>query len=297
MNATLRINPLFEKIIPELSQEEFAQLEENILAEKKIIDPIIVWDGVIVDGHNRYRIAQKHPDIPFTTHEKHFKNEDEVVIWICSHQLGRRNINEIQRKCLIATRYESEKNIDMYVGNQYTLPKKSGVGPKGPPQKKHGTRAKLADELGVSERYIRNSVDVLQGVNAAEEAVPGVKKEFISGQIKAYEKDIIDLVKLPIEERVVAVESMRNPSKRDVDQSSETATTNRKKKEMPNTTPNIEDNVLGSMQGCVDTFISTYNNFFVRFPKLREESHYRKKSVAILKNLKNYIEKVEGELK
>ena len=47
MNVALRINPVFEKIIPELSQEEFAQLEENILAEKRIIDPIIVWDGVI----------------------------------------------------------------------------------------------------------------------------------------------------------------------------------------------------------------------------------------------------------
>jgi hypothetical protein len=60
---------------------------------------------------------------------------------------------------------------------------------------------------------------------------------------------------------------------------------------------NIEDNVLGSMQGCVDTFISTYNNFYVRFPKLREDAHYRKQSLEILKNLKKYIEKVEGELK
>ena len=131
MNVALRINPVFEKIIPELSQEEFAQLEENILAEKRIIDPIIVWDGVIVDGHNRYKIAQKHPDIPFTTHEKQFENEDEVLVWICSHQLGRRNINEIQKKCLIATRYESEKKLDMFNGNRYTLVDKSRGGPAG----------------------------------------------------------------------------------------------------------------------------------------------------------------------
>ena len=106
MNAVLQINPAFETIIPELSPDEFAQLEENIVTEQKIIDPIITWKGMIVDGHNRYKIAQKHPEIPFSVHEKKFDSENEVVVWICSHQLGRRNINEIQRKCLFATRYE-----------------------------------------------------------------------------------------------------------------------------------------------------------------------------------------------
>ena len=111
----LQINPVFAEVIPELTLDEFAQLEENILAEKRIIDPIITWNGYIVDGHNRYKIAQKYPDIKFAVYEKKFGNEDEVIAWICSNQLGRRNINELQRKCLIATRYESEKNIDMYM--------------------------------------------------------------------------------------------------------------------------------------------------------------------------------------
>ena len=57
-----------------------------------------------------------------------------------------------------------------------------------------------------------------------------------------------------------------------------------------------EVNILGSMQGSVDLFISTYNNYFVQFPKIRTEAKYRKKAVAILVNLKKYIEKVEGEL-
>ena len=29
--------------------------------------PIIVWNNTIVDGHNRYRIAQAHPGIAFRT--------------------------------------------------------------------------------------------------------------------------------------------------------------------------------------------------------------------------------------
>jgi len=69
----LQINPEFENMIPELTDDELSQLEENILAEGRIVNPIVVWNGVIVDGHNRYKIAQKHPHIQFTVHEKEFE--------------------------------------------------------------------------------------------------------------------------------------------------------------------------------------------------------------------------------
>ena len=68
----LRIDPEFEGKIPPLTTEEFQQLENNILADGVVINPIIVWDGVIVDGHNRYRIVNKHPEIRFSTCEKTF---------------------------------------------------------------------------------------------------------------------------------------------------------------------------------------------------------------------------------
>ena len=47
----LRIDPEFEKKIPPLTAEEFRQLEENILADGLVINPLIIWNGVIVDGH------------------------------------------------------------------------------------------------------------------------------------------------------------------------------------------------------------------------------------------------------
>lgn len=54
----LRIDPEFESRIPPLTDDEFIQLEENILADGVIISPIIVWGEVIIDGHNRFRIAE-----------------------------------------------------------------------------------------------------------------------------------------------------------------------------------------------------------------------------------------------
>ena len=62
-NMKLQINPEFENMIPDLTDDELSQLEENILVEGRIVNPIVVWNGVIVDGHNRYKIAQKHPHI------------------------------------------------------------------------------------------------------------------------------------------------------------------------------------------------------------------------------------------
>ena len=65
--TALKIDPEFQGKIPPLTSEELDQLEKNIVSDGKVINPIIVWNGLIIDGHNRYAILQKHPDmrLPF----------------------------------------------------------------------------------------------------------------------------------------------------------------------------------------------------------------------------------------
>ena len=53
LNA-LKVDPEFQGKIPPLTFEELNQLEANILRDGRIINPIIVWEGLIVDGHNRF---------------------------------------------------------------------------------------------------------------------------------------------------------------------------------------------------------------------------------------------------
>ena len=105
----LKIDPEFAGKIPPLTDEEYRQLEENILADGRVINPLIVWNGVIVDGHNRYRIVQAHPEVPYDTFEKDFPDRFAVIAWICRNQLGRRNLTPEQRKYLIGKQYEAEK--------------------------------------------------------------------------------------------------------------------------------------------------------------------------------------------
>ena len=94
----LKIDPEFQSQIPPLTDDEFKQLEENILKEGKLISPLIVWNNTLVDGHNRYAILQKHPEIYFSTMPLPFESREEVLAWICKNQLGRRNLSPEQKR-------------------------------------------------------------------------------------------------------------------------------------------------------------------------------------------------------
>ena len=104
----LKIDPEFQSQIPPLTDDEFKQLEENILKEGKLISPLIVWGNTLVDGHNRYEIVQKHPEISFSTMPLLFESREEVLAWICKNQLGRRNLTPEQKKFLIGKQYSVE---------------------------------------------------------------------------------------------------------------------------------------------------------------------------------------------
>ena len=88
----LKIKNEFKELIPPLSIDEFKQLETNVL-EEGIRDKIITWNGFIIDGHNRYEIAQKW-DLDFEVEERHFDNENDVILWMIDNQNGRRNLTD-----------------------------------------------------------------------------------------------------------------------------------------------------------------------------------------------------------
>ena len=104
----LKIDPEIQSKIPPLTDDEFKQLEENILKEGKLLSPLIVWNNTLVDGHNRYAILQKHPEIYFSTMPLRFANREEALAWICKNQLGRRNLTPEQKKFLIGKQYSVE---------------------------------------------------------------------------------------------------------------------------------------------------------------------------------------------
>ena len=209
MSLHLNIDPEFASIIPPLREEEQKQLEENILADGVVINPLIVWNGVIVDGHNRYRILQQHPEIQFTTYEKAFSDRYEAIAWICKNQLGRRNLTPQQFKYLIGQQYEAEKCTSNYNGNRFTSGDKSRCVQNEHTYKPERTAERIARENNLSDSYVRRAEHFAKGVDAAEEAVPGIKQEILTGSIKPTEKAVAAIAKAPPEERPALVQQLR----------------------------------------------------------------------------------------
>jgi hypothetical protein len=107
--SQLKIDPEFQSKIPPLQFEEEQQLEQNIIAEGRLLNPIITWNGYILDGHTRYRILKKHGFIKFEVEEIQLANKYEALAWICKNQLGRRNLSPERKKFLLGKEYESTK--------------------------------------------------------------------------------------------------------------------------------------------------------------------------------------------
>ena len=81
LNA-LKIDPEFQGKIPPLNFEEEQQLEQNILHEGRLLNPIIIWNGFILDGHTRYRILRKHPFIAYQIQEIELDNRYAALSWM-----------------------------------------------------------------------------------------------------------------------------------------------------------------------------------------------------------------------
>lgn len=94
----LTIDSEFRTLIPPLTADEFSQLEANCL-ENGIQDSLKTWDGILIDGHNRYEIAEKH-GLEYKTEEMEFSSRDDVKLWIIKNQLGRRNLSTYDRSVL-----------------------------------------------------------------------------------------------------------------------------------------------------------------------------------------------------
>ena len=211
--SALKVDPEFQGKIPPLTFEELNQLEANILRDGRIINPIIVWQGLIVDGHNRFTIAKKHPEIPFTVHEKEFASRYEAIIWICKNQLGRRNLTPEQKKYLVGKQYEAEKSSHGETRKEShdetgRFHRSYQIDNSGDAKK---TCDRIAAENNMSGISVIRAESFAKGVDAAEEAVPGTRQKVLSGEVKPTAAEIASVARAPPEERPALVAEICKP--------------------------------------------------------------------------------------
>ena len=181
----MQIDNEFKNLIPPLTDEEFAQLEENILRDG-IREPLVIWNDILIDGHNRYAIAQKH-GLTFNTTELNFDSRAEVITWIIQNQFGRRNISTFDRialalklKPVIAEKAKTKQLATLKQNLPFDQKKSNG--------ESVDTLKQIANLAGVGKETVRKVEKILtlaQLVNL-EDIISGLKKGDISISL-AYE--------------------------------------------------------------------------------------------------------------
>lgn len=216
-------------LIPPLQAEESNQLEKNILAEG-CREALLIWQTtsnvldtystqtsavyVLVDGHNRYGVCLKHK-LNFKIHLISFASLKEVRDYMIDNQLGRRNLIPEQASYLRGLRYNTEKQekgkytredhkgqnvpYDLIDTKAVNLHENMGEGhkgqnvPYGSESKNESTSARLSKQYNVSEKTIKRDAEFAEGLNLLS---PELKKDILSGRIKAKKSDIQQLTQV-----------------------------------------------------------------------------------------------------
>jgi len=99
------VNEELKAYIDPLTPDEYEALERSLLAEG-CRDSLVLWGNILVDGHNRYGICQKH-NLPFNTVQNtRFQSMEDVHLWMIEQHLGRRSVSDFQRGVLALRKRE-----------------------------------------------------------------------------------------------------------------------------------------------------------------------------------------------
>lgn len=178
--------------IPPLSQDEYAQLEQNIISYG-CKDAILIWETtkdkigqegspeplyLIIDGHNRYGICKKH-GIAFNIQLLQFSGIKEVKDFMIETQLGRRNLTPQQASFFRGLRYNNEKaEKGKYDRDEHKVQNEPYA----------TTAQKLAKEYNVSESTIKRDAAFAKGLVKLDESL---RNQILKGE-KSIDKNVLE---------------------------------------------------------------------------------------------------------
>jgi len=187
------IDEEFERILPKLDEQTYTGLEENIL-KYGCREPLVLWNDILIDGHNRYNILKKH-DLPINTVNMDFDSRDDVLIWIISTQVSRRNLNPLQLSYYRGLHYHADKRV---ITNASGRNQHSEVGAQNEHQPRKEdfqgrTAGRLAEQYNVSPVTIRRDAQIASAINTIGEASPEAKTDILSGKAQISRRQLQEL--------------------------------------------------------------------------------------------------------
>jgi len=156
--------------------------------------PIVLWENLVIDGHNRYDICTRH-DIPFDTVNKEFRSRDDVLVWIISTQVSRRNLTPIQLSYYRGLHYRADKRIVTNASGRNQYSDAGDAEPQNEVQPRAGSTARrLALNYNVSRATIERDAKVADAITAIGQASPEAKRNILSGATNITKKQLNELL-------------------------------------------------------------------------------------------------------
>ncbi|MDD5017167.1 MAG: MT-A70 family methyltransferase [Eubacteriales bacterium] len=192
------IDDEFKSLIPPLTADEYNQLEKSVISEG-CRDALIVWNGTLIDGHNRYTICAKN-GISFTTADKVFENREKVKEWIILNQFGRRNLSAYDRSVLalkLKELFAGKAKENLRAAGENTKPFQNSE--KAFIKESVNTTKTLANIAGVSH-------DTIAKVQKIEEKATSEVKEKIRNGKLSINKAYINVKREEVKEQAKIIE-------------------------------------------------------------------------------------------
>ena len=146
-----------------------------------------------------------------------------------------------------------------------------------------------------------------QGVDAAEEVLPGIKDDLLSGKYKPKETDVAAVARASPEERREKAEQLRVIPEKKPKAGNESARSGTKRQQEAYATIDksyedmkaakrvTEDSALESLSYTAKNMVETCDVLFDNFPGLLSKPDYKAQVIEIMQEPKQYILKLEGE--
>lgn len=99
MKPRISISPEYSGIVPKLSGAEYEALKQSIKDDGQLLPIIVNEEGVILDGHHRYK-ACLELGLELKTARTEFNTKNEEMLFVINTNLNRRQLNSYKRAVL-----------------------------------------------------------------------------------------------------------------------------------------------------------------------------------------------------
>ena len=199
MQVPFRIDPEFENEIRPLRKDEFSQLRKNILTAGEVYEPLVVWNGILVDGHHRWKVILEaiHEGnvIKYRVRSVDFVDKLAAFEYMHENQLGRRNLTEEEREVEIGKLYKvRKKRAGGQVGNT-NAEKRTGQNDRivSRRETKDGTAGVIGKRYGISEKNVRRAEKYADGIDALRSINQEAADKILSGETSVSKSEVMEL--------------------------------------------------------------------------------------------------------